>query len=130
DGHRHLRLRVDRLGGGDQPARAGDLVAESGDVVVVLVGQGGVLLLVERAVSRFVRDGKGRRAGDRVPARVTACQQRRRQESKCGSNVALHGGPFHGGYSRPYFFGSLQMIAAARICGTYSMVSSGSFFKR
>src|SRR5262249_42520921 len=83
-------------------------------------------------------DGLGLRAevevgsgGQRVPAGMATCQagQPHKQYGTAGDvlhDVLSSAGP----HSRPYFFGLLQMIAAARICGTYSRVSLGSFFRR
>ena len=91
DGHRHLRLRIDRLGGGDERPWRWQFEAEPRDVMVVVVAQRRVHLLAERPVDRLVRDAEPRRAGEREPARVAAREQEEREDSSKG---LVHRCPF------------------------------------
>src|SRR5207248_4310232 len=92
------------------------------------VGERHVLLLPERALRRLLRYGEAGRRGERDGAHVAGGEGE--DGEKEGGAVSLHGSPLPDAYSRPYFFGLFPMMAAARICGTYSSVSSGSFFSR
>ena len=125
----NLRLRIHRLGAGNQRSRRGQLISEGGDVLVALIGERRFLFLPEGALLRLLRDRELLWPGDWVPARV-AGDDGEGAECKDGTKISLHGCPFRDAYSRPYFFGLFPTMAAARICGTYSSVSSGSFFNR
>src|SRR5581483_4423024 len=129
DADADLRLRIDGLRGRDQGPGGGQLVAEGRDVVVVLVRERHVLLLAEGAVHRLFRHREPGRRREGNGAHVASGHGEGGEEKK-GAAVSLHGSPLPDPYSRPYFFGLFPMMAAARICGTYSSVSCGSFFRR